>query len=394
MIKSERYWQSLHSLEGHLDKTATQKSTSSEITTNEGLLHNICEEICSLKSETKILREELINIKQQKSTYANILSKDLNPTDKQNQPVYTPITSDVSFNGHSDYSSNTTPQQAINVVISDRSATDQFQPNSQLSTPRRPAEREEQTENTASQKSVLLMGDSIIHSVNTKGLNKNVHKHSVSGAVIKTLISDIEMYDLSQFHTVVLYIGGNDLSKNRDLELIEEEYDQLIALIKAGNQNCKIVLCKIAPRGDVDVNQINLIIERLSLYHQTECVDSYNAFHDRYGKILMHFLNENDHIHLSRPGTKRLLATIDTATKIVEDFTKCVFPGKPYQFVHQNQQSRTPRQPLWAGQYRTRDIPCQHCNKTNHTTQECRHQAPIKCWYCGLFGHKSDSCWY
>ena len=230
------------------------------------------------------------------------------------------------------------------------------------------------------------MGDSIMHGVNNKGLKQNVHKHFVSGAKIRTLITDIDMYDLEQFDTIVLYVCGNDMSCNRDIELIEEEYDQLIALIKTRNEKCRIVLTKVAPRGDVDVNPINMIVERLSLHHKTDCADSYRAFYDKNGTLLTHYLNEYDNIHLSRSGTKRLLATIDSSVNIVHDYTKCVFSGQHYQ--HQFNQSNSPR-----SRFQSRHRPCMNCNEVSHATNECRHRTPVTCWTCGLKGHKQDGCW-
>lgn len=67
------------------------------------------------------------------------------------------------------------------------------------------------------------MGDSILNKVNTKGLIDTVHKHSVSGATVQTLIRDIELYDVTNFKTFFIYIGGNDLSGNSDAGLIEKK---------------------------------------------------------------------------------------------------------------------------------------------------------------------------
>ena len=71
------------------------------------------------------------------------------------------------------------------------------------------------------------------------GIKHNDDKHTVSGAAIRTLTCITDIYltynDLQQFDTVVMYIWGSDLSGNVNTELIEEQYEQIIALIKAGN---------------------------------------------------------------------------------------------------------------------------------------------------------------
>ena len=61
------------------------------------------------------------------------------------------------------------------------------------------------------------------------------------------------MYDMKSFSYVVISIGGNDASSSTDVELLKETYDQLISVIKTANPNCKLNLCYITPRGDVDV---------------------------------------------------------------------------------------------------------------------------------------------
>lgn len=380
--------------------TTQDESSPAGYMVSEILIDKMCEAISILKSETNMLRLDVNDIRQQRPTYAEVLSMESAPSNKIPQtPGY--VLSDVinlsevretkQTSNLESAGSKSLSEQPIEVVISNRQISKDvpMPPCNQNITPERPQTvHKVVSNNTHSGKKLLMIGDSILHGVNVKGLKNNVHKHSVSGATINTLIKDIGMYDLTQFHTVILYVGGNDISKTRDIELIEEKYDQLIALIKAGNEHCKVILNKVAPRGDVDVNPLNMIIERLSSHHNTECVDSYSAFHDQNGKLLMRFLNDNDRIHLSRSGTKRLLATINTCTQIVEDYTKCVFPGMPNHLGYQ------PR-----GSYRYQHVEqrhhnrCMHCNENNHTTEECRHRAPVTCWGCGRRGHKVDRCW-
>ena len=210
-------------------------------------IQNICDAINNLQNETSMLRKEISTFKQDKQTYAAVLSRNETTTYQDQQ-------TDGSVTSSKNTDSNISSQHDIEVVISDRSANDDaLRPDD---TPRRPPTvREVQTSSLSSDDTpirpptvsevqtinesgnkVLIMSDSIMHGVNMKGLKNNVHKHSVSGATIQTLITDIDMYDLTQFDTIALYIGGNDLSRKRDPELIEEEYDQLIALIKSRNE--------------------------------------------------------------------------------------------------------------------------------------------------------------
>ena len=71
-------------------------------------------------------------------------------------------------------------------------------------------------------KNVLLVGDSNLSKVNPKGLKDNVHKHAVPGATIKSLTTDMKLFNMKMFDKVIVYVGGNDIANNMDIELIEE----------------------------------------------------------------------------------------------------------------------------------------------------------------------------
>lgn len=278
---------------------------------------------------------------------------------------------------------NSNDQQKIKVIINRHNSGQQALP----------IRQHDSVRISKSKKNVLLMGDSVFNRINMKGLNSNVHKHSVSGATVETLMKDIQLYDIEQFDSIVLYIGGNDLSRSTEHDLIEEQYDQLIAIIKSRNPNCKLILSNLAPRGDVDVNIINEMIERLALHHNCDIVDNYRAFFDKHGKLLLRFFSDYDPIHPSNSGMKRILGTINDLMHIVCDFQNCVFQRSASKY-HQNRNfvpnnsTRMIDRSLQRNNGR-----CLNCSEATHSTFECRHKQPIKCWYCGLLGHKQLLCW-
>ena len=72
----------------------------------------------------------------------------------------------------------------------------------------------------------LLIGDSVFHEINPKGLKSNVYKHSVSGAEIVTVHSDIKGFDLKRFSSIiVVYVGGNDVSLANSSIAQENKYE-------------------------------------------------------------------------------------------------------------------------------------------------------------------------
>ena len=57
---------------------------------------------------------------------------------------------------------------------------------------------------------ILLIGDSLISSVNPKGLFPNVIKNGISGGNIDKISTQIKVYDITKFSDVIIYVGGND----------------------------------------------------------------------------------------------------------------------------------------------------------------------------------------
>ncbi|MCG8047727.1 MAG: SGNH/GDSL hydrolase family protein, partial [Candidatus Thiodiazotropha endolucinida] len=112
------------------------------------------------------------------------------------------------------------------------------------------------------------------------GLVGGIQKHSKSGAQVCNIIEDISMYDMKSFSSVVVMVGGNDTSNRTDTELFEEKYDQLISLIKMGNQDCDLYISKIVPRGDTDIQEYNSIISRLATYWENHGVYLIQATED------------------------------------------------------------------------------------------------------------------
>ena len=107
---------------------------------------------------------------------------------------------------------------------------------------------------------------SVLHPINTKGLIRGLHKHLRGGATVSDIKNDIALYDLSRFQTIIISVGGNDSTNGIDEELFEEKYDQLISIVKTGNLQCTLYICKIAPRGDTNVTTLNSCTEKLSVF--------------------------------------------------------------------------------------------------------------------------------
>ncbi|MEW8546796.1 MAG: GDSL-type esterase/lipase family protein [Candidatus Thiodiazotropha sp.] len=239
----------------------------------------------------------------------------------------------------------------------------------------------------------LMIGDSILHGVNVKGLKSGVQKHAVSGAKIDNLLVDIKMFDLNKFSTVIIYVGGNDASSGMDPEYFEEKYEQLLIYIKKQNVSCKVILCSSCPRFDVEeyeMCEINDVVMRLARVHGYTFADMYSSFHEKNGNVCERFY-KYDSVHINPSGIKRLLRVLHDIEEIVMDFEQCSFPkrsalGANRMYSNGQQKRRSTANTLGSKQK------CYKCGESNHTTRACRHKNQIKCYDCHLLGHKSSLC--
>ncbi|MES9881522.1 MAG: GDSL-type esterase/lipase family protein [Sedimenticola sp.] len=274
----------------------------------------------------------------------------------------------------------------------------------------------------------LLIGDSILSGINQKGLNKNVECLTLPGATVDVIQRKIKIFDLKQFDNVIIYVGGNDASQDTDCELFEERYEQLLMYVKKSNPSCRVFICNSCPRGDVNVQEFNDIMQRQCDTHNVKLIDAHSAYFGKDGQLRSYFYRPRDNIHLSNSGTKRLLGTINDHIKIVENFEICAYDAhknqqmntRPYQW---NPNLRNPAQSSRhignhqyrpteyrqtnrrgdnqhygghndhsQGTFRSRDR-CMKCGLQNHDTSECRHKNQLQCYKCKFMGHKDAICW-
>ena len=188
----------------------------------------------------------------------------------------------------------------------------------------------EERDNPSSPNSLntLVVGDSIFKGINRNGLKQGVRVCVKNGAKLKDIWDEISVYDLKLFKNIVVCVGGNDCSSRTEVNSFEEKYDELLGLIKAANSTCNIYMCKVVPRGDVDVTEVNLSIEQVAKdwrMHQVKIIESTNQLFFGPDSLPCALYFTEDGIHMSQSGTKRVIDAINRHVSIVHDFNLCVF---------------------------------------------------------------------
>ena len=267
---------------------------------------------------------------------------------------------------------------------------------------------------------LLLIGDSILNGINTKGLVKGVQKHAKGGATVKDLLDEISVYDMTNFGACIIYVGGNDCSNNTNIDAFVDKYDQLISIIKTSNPSCKVYMCEIAPRGDVDVSEFNRSLDKLLKHWEHQNVyrisNTHGYFLDKNYVPTSRYYS-NDGIHLSHSGVKRLLDAMDKSVKIVVDYELCVFSSFKKHKQNGNMITNTGRIGRNNGLAFRPHQQKQNDSMMTHTGHNQRNDGPAfrpfqqyrpdsgtvrasrfrnsrkQCFGCGMIGHIIAECW-
>ena len=178
----------------------------------------------------------------------------------------------------------------------------------------------------------LLIGESILHPINTKGLIRGYISIREEGQRLVTSLKRLHCLK-SQFQTIIISIGINDSANSIDETRFEEKYDQLISIVKTGNAQGRLYICKIAPREDTDVTILNSCIERHSVFwqkHDVHCINNTHSQFKENNRLPIQRFFSKDGIHLTRSGVNHLLDAVNRNVNIVVDNNFSVFNGPKY----------------------------------------------------------------
>lgn len=161
----------------------------------------------------------------------------------------------------------------------------------------------------------LLIGDSILKGVKERGLDGKTDINVCNGAIVTDVHNVIRRTDLQQYRTVVIFVGGNDVSNGKHPEAFREKLTELTRDVQ--RHNCRVHLCTVSPREDVDVSIFNKVVREVRAETRADLIDTYQAFVYGDGRtVARHF--RNDGIHLSLSGSSTLVASINSHVPIIK----------------------------------------------------------------------------
>ena len=117
------------------------------------------------------------------------------------------------------------------------------------------------------------------------------------------------------------------MTNGTDIDLLEEKYDHLLSYIKQQNSTCKVILCNLCPRTDVDdfkLCELNGIILSLAKEYGHTGADMYSAFHEKDGNACER-IYQNDWIHVNSSDMESFMRVLHDIEYIAEDFDQCFY---------------------------------------------------------------------
>ncbi|CAH1258867.1 Hypp2097 [Branchiostoma lanceolatum] len=173
-------------------------------------------------------------------------------------------------------------------------------------------------------KKVLLIGDSNLKYVNTRGLQDTIVM-TRPGRRLKDISQELDTTDLQSYSHVhvVVHAGTNDITERddeHDIANIGKEAKRLCTIVKDKHPRVKLALSGIwadraLPAAKVD--PANAALRRVADERRVLYVDNEGSFQYRNGQ-LDESLYDRDRLHISRRrGASRLVSTINEVVPIL-----------------------------------------------------------------------------
>ena len=161
----------------------------------------------------------------------------------------------------------------------------------------------------------LIIGDSIVKGIQQPGLDSLVDCIKLSGAIITDIARKLQNIDLRQYGNVIIFVGGNDVSGGKWPDASRVELTKVVQTLH--RQRCKVYLCTVSPRQQVDVSLYNSYVRDICAETGARLIDCYQSFVYGDGSRVRHYFMA-DGVHLNGYGSRTLVATINRHISIIK----------------------------------------------------------------------------
>ena len=161
----------------------------------------------------------------------------------------------------------------------------------------------------------LIIGDSILKGIQRPGLDRMVDCHKISGAIITDIAENLHKLDMRQYENVIIFVGGNDVSDGKWADAYRAELLKVTRNLQ--RQQCRVYLCTVSPRQQVDVSMFNNKVREICDETGADLIDAYQSFVYGDGSMVRHYFLP-DGVHLNRYGSRALVTTINRRIGIVK----------------------------------------------------------------------------
>lgn len=243
----------------------------------------------------------------------------------------------------------------------------------------------------------LVIGDSMIKDIHENGLDKTKVK-CIRGARISTIEEQVLKENPKDYETVIIHVGTNDCSNNKDAENAAKCYDHMIKSVREAAPDTNVLISTVCPRTDNTAHQarvenLNADIKTIGNKYSCQIVDNDACMKMKNDEADCSSLNRSG-LHLSKSGTRKLLRNINTSCSIIKKSQKSTSDTSVSQRLPKN--STNANNSIHRGGSRqhsnNKDTHekrgCYFCGEQNHQKKDCKHGKPITCFSCGKHGHK------
>ena len=329
------------------------------------LIESLCEQVSQISNEIKLLKEKQNSHENEKRSIRYVTTgtqtdKEIinSPAKKDERTSPAKKKSDARTNNKNDGQTNNKSTHEKRPVESQGSGGHEQRPktedhgNSATTT---------DTRTDTPLKRTLIIGSSITQNIRRRGLKENSQVRTMSGAGVLDIRQEISSMDLSEISDIIIQVGGNDVSRNRNMDAIKEDFAEIISDVNHRSPNTKVLISEVTPRKtkkgkNVDMSEINRTIKAVCEMYGATLIESSRAI-----KSVNTRQFRKDNLHLNKKGTRDLLFAYEQYVPIL----KCA-------------------EKVTNG--------CTYCGEEGHNFKTCRHGGKITCYVCSRSGHKAKHC--